>query len=71
MKINRRFVVATAAAAMTLFSVSFAEAATHRHHTMTVKTNDGKEVTLQVMRMHGQEMVLVPMDMAPHVFFYR
>ncbi len=70
MTINRRFVVATAAAAMTLFTVSFAEAA-HRHHTMTVKTNDGKEVTLQVMRMHGQEMVLVPMDMAPHVFFYR
>lgn len=67
MKINRRFAVATAAAAMTLFSVSFAQAA-HRHHSMTLTMDGGKQMTFQVVRMHGENMILVPEHMAPDVF---
>jgi cellobiose-specific phosphotransferase system component IIA len=66
MKINRRFAVATAAAAMTLFSVSFAQAAAH--HKMVLTTSSGKQMSFDVVKMHGQDMILVPEHMAPDVF---
>lgn len=66
MKIDRRLVVATAAAAVTLFSVSFAQAA--EHHKMMLTGANGKEMTFDVIEMHGQRMILVPETMAPDVF---
>lgn len=67
MKINRRFAVATAAAAMALFSVSFAQAAEH-HRKMFLTTGGGKEMSFEVVKMHGEDMILVPAHMAPDVF---
>jgi hypothetical protein len=37
-------------------------------HMMTVQTPSGKTVQLQTMKVHGQMMILVPMDMACDVF---
>ena len=37
-------------------------------HTMSVQTPSGKTVQLQTMKVHGQMMILVPMDMACDVF---
>jgi len=33
-----------------------------------VQTHNGKTVQLQTMKVHGQMMILVPMDMACEVF---
>ncbi|HTJ01162.1 MAG TPA: hypothetical protein VL492_00100 [Methylovirgula sp.] len=66
MKINRRIAIATAAAAMTLFSVSFAQAAAHRK--MVLTTSNGKQMSFEVVKMHGEDMILVPAHMAPDVF---
>jgi len=35
---------------------------------MTVQTPSGKTVELRTMKIHGQMMILVPMDMACDVF---
>jgi hypothetical protein len=37
-------------------------------HMMSVQTSSGKTVQLRTMKVHGQMMILVPMDMACEVF---
>jgi hypothetical protein len=37
-------------------------------HMMSVQTPSGKTVELRTMKVHGQMMILVPMDMACDVF---
>jgi hypothetical protein len=37
-------------------------------HMMSVKTPSGKTVQLHTMKVHGQTMILVPMDTACEVF---
>ena len=37
-------------------------------HMMSVQTPSGKTVQLRTMKVHGQMMILVPMDMACDVF---
>ena len=37
-------------------------------HMMSVQTPNGKIVQLRTMKVHGQMMILVPMDMACDVF---
>jgi hypothetical protein len=37
-------------------------------HMMSVQTLSGKTVELRTMKIHGQMMILVPMDMACDVF---
>jgi len=37
-------------------------------HMMSVQTPSGKTVELRTMNVHGQMMILVPMDMACDVF---
>jgi hypothetical protein len=37
-------------------------------HMMSVQTPSGKTVELRTMKIHGQMMILVPMDMACDVF---
>lgn len=37
-------------------------------HMMSVQTPSGKSVELRTMKIHGQMMILVPMDMACDVF---
>ena len=37
-------------------------------HMMSVQTSSGKTVQLRTMKVHGQMMILVPMDIACEVF---
>jgi hypothetical protein len=37
-------------------------------HMMSVQTPSGKTVQLRTMKVHGQMMILVPMDIACEVF---
>jgi hypothetical protein len=73
MTIKTKFAAVSVAAVLALSAVSTAYAACHMtvmHH-MTVKTQSGTEVSLEVVKMGGHMMVLVPDDLASKVFFYR
>jgi hypothetical protein len=39
-----------------------------KSHMMSIQTSSGKTVQLRTMKVHGQMMILVPMDEACEVF---
>ena len=53
-------------AAVALLAPITADAKTS--HMLSVQTPSGKTVQLRTMKVHGQMMILVPMDMACDVF---
>jgi hypothetical protein len=72
MTIKTKFAAVSVAAVLALSAASTAYAYHMKvMHRMTVKTQSGTEVSLDVVKMDGHMMVLVPDDLASKVFFYR
>ena len=67
-----QILAASFAAVLALFAASSAEAAIRHmvqvYKTMQVTTQDGRKLDLEVVKMNGHMMVLVPEDAMPDFF---
>ncbi|MHB8883988.1 MAG: hypothetical protein ACYC5H_02675 [Methylovirgula sp.] len=70
MTIKTKFAAVSVAAALALSAASTAYAACHMKvmHHMAVTTDSGKQLSLEVVKMDGHMMILVPAGMAPDIF---